>query len=288
MIDNVVALIQGVVNKKNYAELYARADPLGHFEGLAELANIKVEDVGGDFFRTILQESPIGPYFETFIAATRPADQSQYSFGDATSYIAETNLDLMRCILKRRWLEDFYSFCESLGGTTSEVMTELLAKEADLRALSVVLNSPTDQDARNAATAELASIREHLFAGFGTLYPSFVRAVVSEGDEDSIRRTLAPFRGLMNIYEQGRALADPHMDRSGNSKLMSVEDLLFQARVAACEEAFSQMMQFGVFYSYIVLKEQEVRNLIWIADMLVLNEKSHINEIVHIFKNRQL
>eukprot|EP00388_Colpodella_angusta_P011217 GDKJ01028842.1.p1 GENE.GDKJ01028842.1~~GDKJ01028842.1.p1 ORF type:complete len:402 (+),score=108.37 GDKJ01028842.1:40-1206(+) len=285
MIDNVVNLIQGVNNKKNYAELYARCDPLGHFEGLAQLTTLTPEDLGGDFFRVILRESPIGPYFEAFIAATRPADQSQYNFTDATSYIAETNLDLMRCILKRAWLEDFNNFCQSLGGTTADVMSEILSKEADLRALSVVLNSPPDSDSRNAAHAELASIREHLFAGFGTLYPSFVRAVVSEGDEDAIRRTLAPFKGLMKIYEEGRALTDPHADRSG--RLVSVEDLLFQARVAAAEEAFSQMMQFGVFYSYVVLKEQEIRNLIWIADMLVLNEKDHINEIVHIFKPRQ-
>jgi hypothetical protein len=46
----------------------------------------------------------------------------------------------MRNTLYKAYLDDFASFCEKLGGTTSEVMSDLLAFEADRRALNITLN----------------------------------------------------------------------------------------------------------------------------------------------------
>jgi vacuolar-type H+-ATPase subunit C/Vma6 len=47
---------------------------------------------------------------------------------------------IMRNTLYKAYLDDFASFCEKLGGTTSEVMSDLLAFEADRRALNITLN----------------------------------------------------------------------------------------------------------------------------------------------------
>lgn len=46
----------------------------------------------------------------------------------------------MRNTLYKAYLDDFAAFCEKLGGTTSEVMSDLLAFEADRRALNITLN----------------------------------------------------------------------------------------------------------------------------------------------------
>lgn len=47
---------------------------------------------------------------------------------------------IMRNTLYKAYLDDFAAFCEKLGGTTAEVMSDLLAFEADRRALNITLN----------------------------------------------------------------------------------------------------------------------------------------------------
>ena len=39
----------------------------------------------------------------------------------------EMNVEIIRNTLYRAYLEDFQQFCETLGGTTAEVMSEILA-----------------------------------------------------------------------------------------------------------------------------------------------------------------
>lgn len=45
---------------------------------------------------------------------------------DQSTVINIANIEVMRCHLKRYWIEDFYAFCDKLGGTTAEVMGHLL------------------------------------------------------------------------------------------------------------------------------------------------------------------
>jgi hypothetical protein len=47
---------------------------------------------------------------------------------------------IMRNTLYKAYLDDFAAFCEKLGGTTADVMSDLLAFEADRRALNITLN----------------------------------------------------------------------------------------------------------------------------------------------------
>lgn len=47
----------------------------------------------------------------------------------------------MRNTLYKAYLDDFAGYCNKLGSTTAEVMSDLLAFEADRRALNITLNS---------------------------------------------------------------------------------------------------------------------------------------------------
>ena len=40
--------------------------------------------------------------------------------------LSEYNIEIIRNLLYKAYLEDFYDFCQSFGGTTAEVMGEIL------------------------------------------------------------------------------------------------------------------------------------------------------------------
>ena len=47
-----------------------------------------------------------------------------------------------------------------------------------------------------------------------------------------------------------------------------------------------QQFHFGVFYAWSKLKEQELKNIAWICNMLVMGKKEYIEDIVPIFAPR--
>ena len=63
----------------------------------------------------------------------------------------------------------------------------------------------------------------------------------------------------------------------------SIDDAFFEREVMLLELAFEGQMHFGCFYSYVKLKEQEVRNMVWISECIVQGQKSEIQNFVPVF-----
>lgn len=59
---------------------------------------------------------------------------------------------------------------------------------------------------------------------------------------------------------------------------------MMEQEVHLNELAFYQQMHYGIFYSYLRLKEQEIRNIIWMAECIKQNKKHRIPQnLVYIF-----
>ncbi|PHJ25907.1 atp synthase (c ac39) subunit [Cystoisospora suis] len=294
MIDNVVGLIQGALNRKSAHELLARVDPMGYFQEMAAIANMDLTTSYEELYRALLIDTPVGKYFQAFLeessavaAAHGSADQGGRSLAEVASIVSETDIELMRNSLKKGWLEDFYAFSQSLGGTTKEVMTHILKTEADFRVLRLVVNSLSSNQQQQMD-------RQALYPSFGYLYPEGTDALRKAWNDNTVRAALSPFAKYLNLYEQCKAFyvrqdgeTEPGTDLSTTGKFKSLEDLLYNETASMCELAFEQQFHYGIYYAWVKLKEQEIRNIVWIADMILMKKKEFItDQIVPLFPPR--
>jgi len=280
MIDNVISLIQGTINKKPAAELLARVDPLGWFEEMKTIPNMDISGGYDDIYKTILIETPVGPYFEEFLTSV---GQEEGKSMDVSAIFSETDLELMKQILKKAWLEDFYQFCVSCGGTTEETMGHVLKTEADQRVLLVTLNALNTP----LGTAQQLQDRNALYPHFGYLYPEGTDKIRKAWNETTVSAALEPYGRYRNLFEQVKQFYDTEKkaDRF-DGRFKSLEDLLYVESAKQCELMFEQQYHYGVFYAWVKLREQEIRNIEWIANMVVMNNKQHMDDIVTIFAPR--
>lgn len=327
MIDNVVSLIQGAINKKGPEELLSRADPLGWTTEMKALLTIDASTGYEELYRTVLIETPVGRYFEGYLdqqeenldrglvggdrngaGGVRTVDEVEEAFG-------ELDLEVMRASLKKSWLQDFFFFCQELGGTTAEVMSDILRRQADFLVLAVTLNSLNSP----MGGATQLSDRNALYPAFGYLYPSGTDALRKAYNDATIRVALEPYSTYQEIYEQckGFYIKDQDAGRGfggdidGNDEQapeetsrpkkgpngggavvvpkdaqLSFEDAVYRHEVKMYEMAFEYQMHYGVIYAWIKLREQEIRNILWIADMILMNRRDQMDQVLPIFAPR--
>lgn len=287
MIDNVVMIIQGALNNKAPKEMEEKIHPLGEFEGMKVIMNEQFDVQGGfdDVYRIFLVDTPIGQYFEEYLKEAgrdkdemaKPVDQSQ-----AGGILTKQDLEIMKASLKKAWLEDFNAYCQSQGGTTAEVMGHLLRTEADFRVLLVSLNALGTEMSTEANLQD----RNALYPNFGYLYPEGTTALRKAWSDSTVRAAIEPYQRYVSLYDQVKTFYDKESGDS-NRGYQSIEDLIYAENVNMYEMAFEQQYHYGVFFAWMKLREQEIRNIRWICNMIVLNTKDHIEDtIVPIFRPR--
>jgi len=168
----------------------------------------------------------------------------------------EGEIDIITNMIQKLWLEDFYRWCQKIGGDTALIMGELLSFEADRRVISIMINSfgTSLNDASNRD-----SERKKLFCNFGSLYPECILPRFSAVND---------MAGLVQILEPFKLYSELLRQASEASSGKAFEDLFYEHEVKLCRSAFDGQSHLASFYGWVKLKRQEERNLKWILQCI--------------------
>jgi V-type H+-transporting ATPase subunit d len=264
MIDNVINIIEGIKNKTDKNVIEARNEPLGYLKeisGLLKLDYKKIEDL----YEDVLIDTEVGVYFSKFLEEVLAMSDSK-NVATINNFLQSLKPEEIKNYLKKIWLEYFYHFCKTLNPTTSEIMEDLLKYEADCQTIQIVYNSL----AYNNQFQE--EERKKVIPYFGFLYPETTTQLIKCNSLENLRQILQPFP---DYYELVREIPDPKkLDEFGlQSGLKTLDDLMFKESMKRYSIAFEQQFHFACFYAYIKIKEQEIKNIMLLADMISFDKE---------------
>ncbi|KAJ4269529.1 H(+)-transporting V0 sector ATPase subunit d [Fusarium torreyae] len=264
MIDNVALLITGTLHERDTRELLERCHPLGWFETMPVLCvatNIE------ELYNSVLIETPLAPYFK-----------GSLSHQD----LDELNIEIVRNTLYKNYLEDFYNFVnthpEMAGTPTAEVMSEILEFEADRRAINITLNS--------FGTDLAKQDRNKLYPSFGKLYPEGTLMLSRAEDPEGVRLAVDgvhDYKSFFDAISVGGGPSGPGNMGGGAGETKTLEDMFYQKEMEISKGAFTRQFTHAIVYAWVKLREQEIRNITWIAECIAQNQKERIGNYISVF-----
>ncbi|XP_035774099.1 V-type proton ATPase subunit d-like [Anopheles albimanus] len=247
MIDNIILLITGTLHQRSICELISKCHPLGQFE---QLGALPIASTLTDLYYAILIDTPVAPFFADCLSV-RDLD--------------EINAEVLRNTVYRAYLEAFHKFCSRLGGATADVMCEMLAFEADRRAIIVTINAFDTLLTKDDCV--------HLYPRCGRLHPDGLAALARATDYQQTKAAASYCVEYAAMFEEAERNPDGR----------TLEDRFSGHEVKLHVRSFMQQYHFGVFYSYLRLREQEHRNILWIAECIAQKHRTRMDHYIPIF-----
>ncbi len=183
----------------------------------------------------------------------------------------EMNVEVMRNTLYKAYLDDFASFCSSLGGATAELMSDLLAFDADRRAQNITLNSIGTELTRDD--------RRRLYSSVGLLHPHGHAELAGADDFDAVRAAAERCPPYREVFARLAGAASQAAAGAGNAGSTSggepaaLDRVLFEEEARRCSLTFERQFHYAVFFAYLRLREQEARNLMWVSECIAQDVK---------------
>eukprot|EP01036_Dinobryon_divergens_P022188 gene22188-30428_t len=275
MIENVMLLLRGTLSGRHVNELMSQCHPLGMFKEstMRNIPSFEASPRGyAELYETVLVDTPVGVYFQRYLDQT---SSKVSAASEVRNILEEIQIEILKNSLMKLYLEDFYSFCNGLGGETAEVMSTLLRARADRNAINITLNSfgTALNDSMMRETH-----RKLLYPSIGNLYPEGTDLLIKVDDDAKLVQ-------VMNFYPTYRSIFERFTN--SNAEEFSIDDEFYKQEVKLFELAFESQMHFGVFYAYVKLKEQEIRNLVWISECILQRRKDQVGNFIPIFSKSE-
>jgi V-type H+-transporting ATPase subunit d len=268
MIDNVINIIEGVKNNVDLEILLKRSDPLGYFP---ELKNIKTVDGEnyGELYETVLIDLPIGVYFRKFLEELLADETGERTSDTIQNLMKDFKPEKIKNILKKIWLTELYEYCEDrINGQSAQVMIDLLKFESDCQTIQIIYNTIGNKEMSDAKGAQTE--RRKYINRIGHLYPDRDNELSTSDDFRKLQDAVAPYSDYRSMLDEvSNVGGDDGNEFSSASK--SIDDVMFGAKSNKFSMAFEDQFHYGVFYAYLKLKEQEIRNIVWLAELISLN-----------------
>lgn len=195
-------------------------------------------------YSTVLIDTPLAPFFKDCLSV---------------SDLDDLNIEIIKNKLYKNYLESFYSFIKSeFLEPDCSIMLKLLDFEADKRVINITLNS---------LDSDIPII--DLFPSIGQLYPVSHQLLSDVNDAEQIKSIVE------NIYDY-KSIFD-----SSSSK--SIDDWFYQLELNYIKNFFTQQFTLSTIWNWLRAKEQEIRNITWIAECIAQNQKDRIDSYISVF-----
>jgi len=134
----------------------------------------------------------------------------------------EQDSKIMRLILKKLWIEDFHSFCNSIGGETSFYMDKILRFEADTMTMQFIYNGLLLEDFGN---------HEDLIPSIGFLYPDNYTKLLKCNTYEELVSCVKHIEVYKEMFDH---VPDPNellKNLQSGKATLTLEDMIFDEQV---------------------------------------------------------